>query len=666
MPYGVYEKGPEDKPYCVYKHDADGKPVGESLGCHPTRKKAERQIRAIGYFTHQKVGRILSSASRDLIQAAINALAKLLDGVDAREEQLARDALQNLMQDEILSEEMMSMEPAKALNILHLFIGKCKAEQQRDELGRWTSGGGLGGGAGMAGGGGGGGSNPLNQAGVGFSSEPGAIDLDISDTGARGTVVFDTNSELSGVTSDHVAGYIREHDGELGMAVGGDNGRTFAGNISDVRVSEVDIRKDYIEATVAIDFDTPISEFEPLSEGEGTYTYSNLGVGQYGKRNGKMEFNKEEWEQLYSSFLAGKAMPENLRKGLCAHVGGDPGFFTHCKDMSFGDFKPGNKKAFCAWLHHSCTGKWPAEHEGKGKSKEDEINAVHRAWDARFRMPPMDVPISRSWGVDVFENYVIANIDADGKDRFFKVPYSQSGEDVTFAPRDQWQEVEQKKEWVMKARQRRALLFDLESPCSHKAIKFIDEDSRRIGSYATVWGELDCDGERMTRKAIEKYVGKARPLMLWLHGVDKFFGANPVGEWDPESFKLDDLGLYVEGNLGDDEFGAEATKRIKKSNSFGLSVGSVWYLVKRKALNDGSREIVDWPLMDISVMEGGKQCVPSAHRDLKADLFNVYSGIATKMGISIENPIQKEEERQRQIQQNALRWLVLSSGNKGD
>jgi hypothetical protein len=44
MPYKVYA---EDGEFAVYKHDAEGKPVGKRLGKHPSRKKAEDQMAAL-------------------------------------------------------------------------------------------------------------------------------------------------------------------------------------------------------------------------------------------------------------------------------------------------------------------------------------------------------------------------------------------------------------------------------------------------------------------------------------------------------------------------------------------------------------------------------------------------------------------------------------------
>lgn len=47
MPYTVAKNGPDDKPFCIYKRDADGNPTGETLGCHATQDEAGAQIGAI-------------------------------------------------------------------------------------------------------------------------------------------------------------------------------------------------------------------------------------------------------------------------------------------------------------------------------------------------------------------------------------------------------------------------------------------------------------------------------------------------------------------------------------------------------------------------------------------------------------------------------------------
>ncbi len=44
MPYTISET---DGQFCVYKQDEEGRPAGETLGCHATREEAETQIAAI-------------------------------------------------------------------------------------------------------------------------------------------------------------------------------------------------------------------------------------------------------------------------------------------------------------------------------------------------------------------------------------------------------------------------------------------------------------------------------------------------------------------------------------------------------------------------------------------------------------------------------------------
>jgi len=56
MPYGVFKMGPPSKPFCVFKKDEEGLPVGNSLGCHPTPEKARAQITAINMNEHIRTG----------------------------------------------------------------------------------------------------------------------------------------------------------------------------------------------------------------------------------------------------------------------------------------------------------------------------------------------------------------------------------------------------------------------------------------------------------------------------------------------------------------------------------------------------------------------------------------------------------------------------------
>lgn len=72
-----------------------------------------------------------------------------------------------------------------------------------------------------------------------------------------------------------------------------------------------------------------------------------------------------------------RQMPAQMLQGLCNRVGSDPGFFTRCMGMSFGDFAPADKKGFCAWLHKECTGIWPGEHSVGGHLLRQDDKIAH-------------------------------------------------------------------------------------------------------------------------------------------------------------------------------------------------------------------------------------------------------------------------------------------------
>lgn len=81
-----------------------------------------------------------------------------------------------------------------------------------------------------------------------------------------------------------------------------------------------------------------------------------------------------------------RQMPPHLLEGLCKSLGDDPGLFTRCMEKDFGEFDPGDKEAFCAWLHHECTGQWPAERDG-GVGSHAVWSGVASAMLALYQYP---------------------------------------------------------------------------------------------------------------------------------------------------------------------------------------------------------------------------------------------------------------------------------------
>ena len=67
MPWIVVKKKNE---WCVYREGADGKPTGKTKGCHPTKKKAQAQQRALYHFVHESM-ELAHEDIRDRLRVAL-------------------------------------------------------------------------------------------------------------------------------------------------------------------------------------------------------------------------------------------------------------------------------------------------------------------------------------------------------------------------------------------------------------------------------------------------------------------------------------------------------------------------------------------------------------------------------------------------------------------
>jgi HK97 family phage major capsid protein len=70
MPYGIFQTGPDDRPYCVYKVDENGDRVGDAIGCHATNDEAVDQVTAIN----------ISESGRSISKVAYGGAVRALPG----------------------------------------------------------------------------------------------------------------------------------------------------------------------------------------------------------------------------------------------------------------------------------------------------------------------------------------------------------------------------------------------------------------------------------------------------------------------------------------------------------------------------------------------------------------------------------------------------------
>ena len=137
------------------------------------------------------------------------------------------------------------------------------------------------------------------------------------------------------------------------------------------------------------------------------------------------------------------------------------------------------------------------------------------------------------------------------------------------------------------------------------AVKMLDKAQRRIGGYLAAWGnaeERDLDGEYFTPDTEFELDGKKALPVLFHHGMDETLKARPIGVI--ESWKKDDIGLWVEGILAERDEYIAAIERLIDEGYLAWSSGSMPHQVR---IENG--QIKYWP-----VYEGSATHIPADWR----------------------------------------------------
>lgn len=147
---------------------------------------------------------------------------------------------------------------------------------------------------------------------------------------------------------------------------------------------------------------------------------------------------------------------------------------------------------------------------------------------------------------------------------------------------------------------------DIRHKASHDIIIKASEDpdapEGRITGYGSKFGLVDSYNEIVQPGAFKKSLqrltkAKAIIPILWQHDPDV-----PIGGWS--SYKEDDVGLYLEGDLDlDTQAGREAWSAVKKGYVSGLSIG--YYEVKADPWswdNKDPRKLYELDLRETSVV----------------------------------------------------------------
>jgi HK97 family phage prohead protease len=152
---------------------------------------------------------------------------------------------------------------------------------------------------------------------------------------------------------------------------------------------------------------------------------------------------------------------------------------------------------------------------------------------------------------------------------------------------------------------------------SDVSLKMEGDDAGRFGGYASVFGNVDADGDIILRGAFDYTLrNNGKPKMFFNHDWNSI----PVGKW--LSAKEDDHGLWVEGEFTPGLAAADAVRAAMKHGTIdGLSVGGLIKTQDWEDTGNGQRLIRRWTkLVEISPV------VFPANDAARVDLSSVKGG----------------------------------------
>lgn len=180
------------------------------------------------------------------------------------------------------------------------------------------------------------------------------------------------------------------------------------------------------------------------------------------------------------------------------------------------------------------------------------------------------------WVRETFDDHIIAELG----DELWKVSYTITDDKVTFAPRDEWEKVEQT--FV---------------PAKAYAIKAAGETDTHylVEGYGAVWGGRDVVGEHFT-KATELWLDKLTPTppILYHHGLDPTIKRAVLG--NVLTTKVDDAGLWVEAQIEKAQRYTARVMQLVNKGLLGFSIGTAKHLVEK-----AGGQLKVWPLIELSL-----------------------------------------------------------------
>ena len=282
------------------------------------------------------------------------------------------------------------------------------------------------------------------------------------------------------------------------------------------------------------------------------------------------------------------------------------------------------------------------------------------------------------WLVSTYEDYLIAEFDG----KYYRIDYTRDGEEITFAGRADWVEVEEKREWVEKSKALKMAHFGgqlrvkvLADSHEIKRAKKADKRMRPWKQYEPFDHRIlgvpfggpiegrDKEGEAFTKDTdIWLTKGDTVPITYY-HG---FGPDSPEEVQDPPAIigrakyvGADDRGHWFEPRFDSEE---PLTQRVMstKAETLRASSGGISHLVRVKA--GGLIDV--WPVGELAVFDMNEWRLPANDFAVFEKLSEPQSQQAQAKGAQDAPPDAMDEtgtDANRTLQRRALQLLARLS-----
>lgn len=229
----------------------------------------------------------------------------------------------------------------------------------------------------------------------------------------------------------------------------------------------------------------------------------------------------------------------------------------------------------------------------KAESLEQQQREINDAWRAANQSPSNE--IINNWVIETFDDEIIVEVSGE----LFKLGFTREGDEIVFADRSEWVEVERTVEF--KEKSARAFIKTTGTN-SLKSISRTD-DKLTVGNYMVMFGDediRDLEKEFFTNQTeFESSFTKTGTLHIdWEHGFGKAIdGAGPgqddiLGVVNWNTVKTDEIGLWAERVL---DRRNDYMQFIEPLIDAGM-VGTSSKAVNGKFVVADNGEITKWPL----------------------------------------------------------------------